>query len=77
MSNSITTAARRIARAHNTRLRAGFAGNGKLIFDSDGLGGAWFANDCYGFNKYLVICMRWKPMSAHDAQEILDAAANH
>lgn len=42
MTTTITTAARRIAREHNSYLGSAFDG-GYLVFDRDGRGGAWYS----------------------------------
>jgi len=75
MTTEITTAARRIAKTHNARIRTGFAGNGKLVFGRDGSGGAWYSDNSYGFGEdVIVVSMRHGTMSAATAQEILDNA---
>jgi hypothetical protein len=76
MSLAITTAARKIAKAHNSHVRKGFAGNGKLVFGRDGSGGAWYSDNSYGFDENLVIVsLRHGTISAATAQEILDNSA--
>lgn len=74
-STEITTAARRIARAHNRHLDGGFAGNGKLVFGEDGTGGAWYSDGSYGFgDDVVVLSMGWSKMTGAEAQQILDYA---
>lgn len=72
-TTEITAAARKIAKTHNARIRAGFAGNGKLVFGLDGSGGAWYSDNSYGFgDDVLVVNMRHGNMSQASAQAILD-----
>jgi hypothetical protein len=74
-TTEITTAARRISRKHNARIRSGFTGNGKLVFGADGTGGAWYSDSSYGFGAdHIVVSMRQRTMTAAEAQEMLDAA---
>lgn len=74
MTPEITTAARKIARTHNARIRTGFAGNGKLVFGRDGSGGAWYSDSSYGFGEDVVVVnMRHGKISEAIAQEILDS----
>ena len=72
----ITAAGRRIARAHNQRLAGGLAGNGKLVFNRDGTGGAWYSDSSNGFGDedIVVVSMRRAKMTGAEAQEILDRA---
>lgn len=74
--NTTSTAARRIATTHNKRLRHGFAGNGFLVFDREGEGGAWYNdNSCPALaDDEIKISIRWSKMTLAEAQEILDEA---
>lgn len=65
------TTARKIAKAHNARIRQGFAGNGKLVFGPDGSGGEWYSDGSYGFTGKLVFPMRWQRVTAADVEEFL------
>lgn len=71
-----TSAARRIATIHNKRLRHGFAGNGFLVFDQKGEGGAWYTDNSRPAlaDDEIKISMRWSKMTLAEAQEILDEA---
>jgi len=71
---NVTTAARRIAREHNARLRKGFAGNGFLVFGRDGSGGAWYSDNSRPamVPENIKINMSWERMTAADAQTALD-----
>ena len=76
MKSNVTTVARKIAKAHNARIAAGFGGNGKLVFGRDGGGGAWYSEGSYGFGAdALVVGMRHGRITAAQAQEIVDNAA--
>jgi len=71
------TAARKIARSHNARMSAGFGGNGKLVFDRHGNGGAWYSDTTYGFgDDAIIVRMRSDRMTYADSQAILDHAAD-
>ena len=74
MKTEITPAARRIARQHNARRRAGFSGNGFLIFGRDGSGGAWYSeNSCPTLDDSVIkIRVGWEKMTAAGAQMALD-----
>ena len=65
MKTEITTAARKIAKSHNARIKAAFAGNGFLVFGRDGSGDS------------IKVYMRWERMTGAQAQaqEILDNSA--
>ena len=73
-ASQITTAARRIAKIHNNRLKNGFAGNGFLVVNTYGHGGAWYSADARPqLNEHEIkVSMRWRKMSHAEAQEILD-----
>lgn len=67
---TITTAARRIARKHNTK---GMQGNGFLLFGEDGSGGAWYSNGSRpDMEGCIRVNMQWTRMTAAEAQEIID-----
>lgn len=67
----ISTAARRIARAHNQCV--GNLSGGKLVFDADGEGGEWYSANSYGFGPGdIVVTVRWTLMSLQEAQNIID-----
>lgn len=71
-SESITTIARRIARAHNQAVARGLGGNGKLVFGLDGSGGAWYSDSAYGFgDDCIVVPVEWGRMSTQAAEELL------
>ena len=74
MTTEITTAARRIAKLHNARIRSGFAGNGFLVCGRDGTGGAWYSDrSCPEIGEQNVkVVLRQGKISASGAQEILD-----
>ena len=75
-TTEITTAARRIARKHNDRIRSGFAGNGKLVFSADGTGGAWYSDSSYGFSTAVIVLgMSHHTITAVQVQEMLDERA--
>ena len=74
MTTEITTAARRIAKLHNARIRTGFAGNGFLVCGRDGTGGAWYSD---GSRPAIVaenvkVVLRQGKISVSEAQEILE-----
>lgn len=73
MKTEITTPARKIAKTHNARLAAGFAGNGFLVFGKDGSGGAWYSDNSWpGIGaEEIKISMRWERMTGAQAQEAL------
>ena len=76
-TDNVTTAARRIAREHNSRLAAGFAGNGFLLFGADGTGGAWYsANSRPVLEREIKFTMRRRRVTAADVQAFLDALAD-
>lgn len=67
----ISTAARRIAQAHNQCV--GNLSGGKLVFDADGEGGEWYSANAYGFGPGdIVVTVRSSLMSLREAQNILD-----
>lgn len=74
MKTEITTAARRIAKLHNARIRAGFAGNGFIICGRDGTGGAWYSDRSYPEigEQNVKVVLRQGTISASGAQEILE-----
>lgn len=69
--SGVTRAARLIAREHNARLKAGFGGNGFLVFSHDGSGGQWYSSG-FGFRGMIIIRMRWDRITAGQAQAVLD-----
>jgi hypothetical protein len=78
MTTEITTAARRIAREHNARRRAGFSGNGFLIFGRDGSGGAWYSDNSRPAldDSVIKISVGWEKMTTAEAQVALDYSAD-
>ena len=70
MDNTITTAARRIARVHNANRGMG----GQLVFERDGSGGAWYSNSTYGLMApdNIVVSIGTNLLSWAQAQEMLD-----
>lgn len=70
----LTTAARRIAKFHNARLKSGFAGSGFILVSQDGNGGAWYTNGSRPVAcDAIKISIQWKHMTVAQAQAILDA----
>lgn len=69
----ITTAARRIARAHNAYIRSGMYG-GFLVFNRDGNGGEWYsANSCPKLTeRHVSVSVRDRRLSYREAQDIID-----
>lgn len=78
-TTSVTTAARRMAREHNARIKAGFAGNGFLIFGADGTGGAWYSENSRPklLKGEVELTMRQGRITAADAQEAIDHATEY
>ena len=74
MTTEITTAARRIAKYHNARIRSGFAGNGFIVYGRDGTGGAWYSDNSRPTvgEQNVKVVLRAGKISTSDAQEILD-----
>lgn len=73
MTTQITWAARKIAKLHNDRLKAGFGGNGFIVVGTDGTGGAWYSdNSRPALGDAIKVNIRWERMTAAQAQEMLD-----
>lgn len=69
----VTTAARRLARLHNDRVRGGFGGNGFILVARDGSGGAWYSDNARpAMGGNVRVNIRWQRITAAEAQEILD-----
>lgn len=71
---TVTSAARRIAREHNNRIRCGFAGNGFLIFHRNGTGGCWYSNNACPpmLPEHVRVNMAWGRITAANVQSYLD-----
>ena len=66
-------AAEKIMTAHNRAVKRGLGGNGKLVFDSDGNGGAWYSNNSRIAGDYIVFPVGWTRVTARGVQEFLDS----
>ena len=68
-----SSAAKRIARVHNSWVLDGWGGNGSLIFGPDGSGGLRVSVDTLGFGPDdVVVSLRRRKNTASEAQEILE-----
>ena len=68
MTTQITTAARKIAKLHNNRVKTGFGGNGFIVVGADGSGGAWYSdNSRPALGDAIKVYIRWERMTAAQA----------
>ena len=74
---TVTAAARKIAKLHNDRIKAGFAGNGFLLVSEDGSGGAWYSdNSRPNLSGAIKVNIGRERMTGSEAQELLDGETN-
>lgn len=64
----ITTAARRIAKTYNQAIKRNMGGNGQLVFDVDGTGGAWYSNNARIPSCWIQIGLGYKKITQRQAQ---------
>ena len=75
MKTEITSAARKIAKLHNDRVRNGFSGNGYIVVGRDGTGGAWYSDNSYhenGIGDNIKVSIQRERMTWAVAQMLLD-----
>ena len=70
--NKITTAARRIAKSYNQAIKRNLAGNGQLVFDTDGTGGAWYSNNAKISSSLITLGLGYKKITQEQAQKAID-----
>ena len=70
--NKITTAARRIAKSYNQAIKRSLAGNGQLVFDTDGTGGAWYSNNARISSSLITLGLGYKKITQKEAQTAID-----
>ena len=68
------TAIRKIVRMVNERISSGFGGNGKMVFDPKGFGGAWYSSDSRPNidESDIVIYLPWNKVTYKDIKEMID-----
>lgn len=68
----ITTAARRIAKEYNQAIKRNMVGNGQLVFDVDGTGGAWYSNNARIPSSLITLGLGYKKITQKEAQKAIE-----